>query len=257
MTLKLQVVSDLHLSQAGIVLPATDADLLVLAGDIARPREAIAWASGLGRPALYVPGNHEFYGGSLEGRIAELRALCEGTPVRLLHDEELVVDGVRILGTTLWTEFSLPGLGSADPDFPAAVKTATGFMRDFSRIRLREGDDALLRAEDCAALFRRHSQWLRERLARPHAGPTVVISHHAPSMRSIHPRFAGTPVNLCFVSDAEHLLQGVDLWIHGHTHDSFDYRVGATRVVCNPRGYMLDDVAENAHFDPALVLEVA
>ena len=70
------------------------------------------------------------------------------------------------------------------------------------------------------------------------------------------PRFTGSPVNLCFASDAEHLLQGVDLWVHGHTHDSFDYRVGATRVVCNPRGYVRDGVQENAHFDPALVVDV-
>ena len=253
MPLKLHIVSDLHLSQGGLALPDTDADLIVLAGDIARPREALAWAAGLGKPALYVPGNHEFYGGSLEGRIAELRALCAGTPVRLLHDDEVVIAGVRFLGTTLWTEFSLPTL----PERAAAVQAATSFMRDFARIRLREGDDALLRADDCTALFDRHSRWLQERLAQPHAGPTVVISHHAPSMRSIHPRFVGSPVNLCFVSDAEHLLQGVDLWIHGHTHDSFDYRVGTTRVLCIPRGYVREGVAENAHFDPALVVPVA
>ena len=252
MTLRLHIVSDLHLSQAGMALPATDADLIVLAGDIARPREAVAWASGLGKPVLYVAGNHEFYGGSLEGRIAELRALTAGTPVRLLHDDEVAIAGVRILGTTLWTEFRLPDL----PQQEAAESVATKFMRDFSRIRLREGEETLLRADDCAALFRGHAQWLRERLARPHAGPTVVISHHAPSMRSIHPRFTGSPVNLCFASDAEHLLEGVDLWVHGHTHDSFDYRVGATRVVCNPRGYVRDGVQENARFDPFLVLAV-
>lgn len=253
MGLKLQIVSDLHLSQAGLDLPATDADVIVLAGDIARPAQAIDWARGLGKPALYVPGNHEFYGGSLEGRIAELRALCEDSPVRLLHDAEVRIGGVRILGTTLWSEFRLPGI----TDHTAAVQEATHFMRDFSRIRLREGDEALLRAEDCTALFRRQSGWLRAQLAQPHAGPTVVISHHAPSMRSIHPRFTGSPVNLCFVSDAEHLLAGVDLWIHGHTHDSFDYRVGDTRVLCNPRGYARDGKVENARFDPALVVEVA
>jgi predicted phosphodiesterase len=252
MALKLQIVSDLHLGQAGMELPATNADVIVLPGDIARPREAVAWAAGLGKPVLYVPGNHEFYGGSLEGRMAELRALCDGTPVRLLQDEEVEIGGVRILGTTLWTEFSLPTL----PQREAATQAATSFMRDFARIRLREGEEALLRADDCAALFRRHSGWLRARLARPHAGPTMVISHHAPSMRSIHPRFAGSPVNLCFVSDAEHLLQGVDLWVHGHTHDSFDYRVGATRVLCNPRGYVREGVQENASFDPAMVVAV-
>jgi predicted phosphodiesterase len=250
--MKLNVLSDLHLGLGTLPIPENDADAVILAGDIARPKEAIAWAQGFAKPVFYVPGNHEFYGGSLEGRIAELRELTQGTPVRLLHDEEVVVGDVRILGSTLWTAFSLPTL----PQREAAVHAATNFMRDFARIRLREGDDALLRSDDCAALFARHSHWLRERIARPHAGPTVVISHHAPSMRSIHPRFAGSPVNLCFVSDAEDLLQGVDLWIHGHTHDSFDYRVGATRVVCNPRGYVREGVQENARFDPALVIEV-
>jgi predicted phosphodiesterase len=252
MGLKLQIVSDLHLSQAGLALPDTDADLIVLAGDIARPPQAIAWAAALGKPALYVPGNHEFYGGSLEGTIAQLRSLTEGTPVRLLDDDEVRIGPVRILGTTLWTAFALPGIGERE----AAVHAATHFMRDFSRIRLREGAEALLGVDDWAQMFERKSHWLRARLAEPHDGPTVVISHHAPSMRSIHPRFAGSPVNLCFVSDAEDLLPGADLWIHGHTHDSFDYRVGSTRVLCNPRGYVREGKVENAAFDPALVVEI-
>jgi hypothetical protein len=63
-------------------------------------------------------------------------------------------------------------------------------------------------------------------------------------------------VNLCFVSDAESLLAGVDLWVHGHTHDSFDYRVGTTRVLCNPRGYARDGMVENPRFDPGLGVEI-
>jgi len=252
MTLKLQIVSDLHLSQAGLELPRTGADVIVLAGDIARPREAIQWARTLPAPVLYVPGNHEFYGGSLDGTIAQLRDLCAGSNVRLLHDEEVRIDGVRILGSTLWSEFQLPDLADQD----AAEQAATTFMRDFQRIRVREADEALLRPADWAARFRQHAAWLRARLGEAHAGPTVVISHHAPSMRSIHPRFAGSPVNLCFVSDAEHLLEGADLWVHGHTHDSFDYRVGATRVLCNPRGYARDGVPENRDFDPGLLVAV-
>ena len=86
----------------------------------------------------------------------------------------------------------------------------------------------------------------------------MVVTHHAPSPRSIHPRFEGSLLNGCFVSDLEHLMGAprVRLWIHGHTHDSFDYTVRGTRVLCNPRGYMLQGVGENAAFDPALVVEV-
>jgi hypothetical protein len=85
-----------------------------------------------------------------------------------------------------------------------------------------------------------------------------VITHHAPSRHSIHPRFADSLLNACFVSDAAHLLGAdrVSLWIHGHTHDSFDHRVNGTRVVCNPRGYARGGVNENPAFDPHFSVEV-
>lgn len=255
MTLKLQIVSDLHLGQAGLELPATDADAVVLAGDIARPRDAIAWARALGRTVLYVPGNHEFYGGSLDGTRAALRALCDGSDVHVLDEDALVLQGVRILGTTLWTDFLLYGDGPGRDD---AVEAGGRFMRDFQRIRVTEDDEALFSPAHCATLFQRHAAWLEEQLQQPHDGPTVVITHHAPSPQSIHPRFEGSPVNACFVSRAEHLLGGerVALWVHGHTHDSFDYEVAGTRVLCNPRGYARDGVNENAAFDPALVVSI-
>jgi Icc-related predicted phosphoesterase len=86
----------------------------------------------------------------------------------------------------------------------------------------------------------------------------VVITHHAPSRKSIHPRFADSLMNACFVSDAEHLIErsGACLWIHGHTHDSFDYPVSGTRVVCNPRGYARNGVNENRSFDRNLLVTV-
>ena len=240
---------------AGFEAPATDADLVVLAGDIARPAEAVAFARGLGKPVLYVPGNHEFYGASLDGTVTQLRALCEGTQVHLLHDDALVLAGVRFLGTPLWTDFELFGSGAGRAE---AEEAAARFMRDFQRIRVREDSPTLLTPAASAALFQGHAAWLAGQLAQPFDGPTVVITHHAPSPRSIHPRFAGSPVNACFVSRAEQLLgqDKVALWVHGHTHDSFDYEVAGTRVVCNPRGYRRNDVDENAAFDPALVLTV-
>jgi predicted phosphodiesterase len=256
MPLKLQIVSDLHLSQAGFELPATDADAIVLAGDVARPRDAIAWARNLTKPVLYVPGNHEFYGASLASTRGLLHELADGSHVQVLDDRVTELNGVRILGTTLWTDFQLFGPGEQRN---TAVEAAMRFMRDFQRIRVRDDEDTLFTPDSCAALFRRHADWLQGALAQPHDGPTVVITHHAPSPRSIHPRFAGSPVNACFVSDAEHLLgrDRVALWIHGHTHDSFDYEVAGTRVVCNPRGYVRDGVTENAAFDPGLVVTVA
>jgi predicted phosphodiesterase len=254
--MKLNVLSDLHLGFSGLDRPRNDADLVVLAGDISRPREAVAWAQGFDKPVLYVLGNHEFYGGSIDGVSEEFRSLCAGTPIQVLDSRGVVIDGVRFLGTTLWTDFELFG---DDEKRMAAMAEAQRTMRDFSRIRPRQADQTLFTPQDSIELFRRHSTWLDEVLATPYEGPTVVITHHAPSPRSIHPRFADSLLNACFVSDAEQLLGAsrVRLWIHGHTHDSFDYLLGGTRVVCNPRGYAKDGVNENQMFDPDLTIEVA
>jgi predicted phosphodiesterase len=236
--------------------PINDADVVVLAGDIARPREAASWALRYDKPVLYVLGNHEFYGSSIDGAVAELKQLCEGTQVHVLDNDEVVIDGVRFLGSTLWSDFMLFGNGE---ERAAAVQEALRLMRDFSRIRLRRDGEALFTPADCAALFERNAAWLDRRLDTPHAGPTVVITHHAPSRQSIHPRFSGSPLNACFVSDADRLVGGrrAHLWIHGHTHDSFDYVLDGTRVVCNPRGYAKAGVNENARFDEDLMIEVA
>ncbi|MEO8523316.1 MAG: metallophosphoesterase [Caldimonas sp.] len=253
--MKLNILSDLHLNVLGFDRPSSDADVVVLAGDIARPREAVAWARHFDKPVLYVPGNHEFYGGSLDGAAAELARLCTGTAIRVLDNTASVIGGVRFLGTTLWTDFELFGDGESKE---AAMAEGQHLMRDFSRIRLAEGAETLLSPNDSAALFERGARWLDATLDTAHDGPTVVITHHAPSRRSVHPRFERSLLSACFASDAERLLGGarVQLWIHGHTHDSFDYFVNGTRVVCNPRGYAKDGVNENPRFDPQLVIEV-
>ncbi len=250
--MRLNVLSDLHLSLGAMARPENDADVVILAGDIARPREAMAWASGFAKPVLYVPGNHEFYGGSVAGTVEELRRLSAGTGVRVLDNDEAVIEGVRFLGTTLWTDFMLFGSGEKRA---AAMQEAQRLMRDFSRIRVGE---APFTPEASAALFAQHAAWLESRLAQPHEGPTVVVTHHAPSRSSIHPRFADSLLNACFVSDAERLIDGgrASLWIHGHTHDSFDYLVNGTRVLCNPRGYAKNGVNENPSFDANLLAVV-
>lgn len=252
--MKINVLSDLHLGQGQLAWPANDADLVILAGDIARPAQAIEWAAGLGKPVLYVPGNHEFYGASLGATRAALRQLAAGSAVRVLDDDQAVIAGVRFLGSTLWSDFMLFGAdGKA-----AAQAEALRSIRDFSRIFVDDALQQTFTPDDSVGLFARHARWLAQRLAQPHDGPTVVITHHAPATGSIHPRFAGSPINACFVSDASHLLGGsqVQLWIHGHTHDSFDYQVNGTRVVCNPRGYARNGVNENARFDPDFIVEL-
>ena len=253
--MKLNILSDLHLGFGAFDRPVNDADVVILAGDISRPREAVAWALRFEKPVLYVLGNHEFYGSSIDGAADEVKRLCDRTQIQVLDNTETVIDRVRFLGTTLWTDFELFGDGEKKA---TAMTEARRLIRDFSRIALVEATNAMFSPEDSVTLFKRHAGWLDDRLAAVHDGPTVVITHHAPSRRSIHPRFADSLLNACFVSDAERLI-GADrakLWIHGHTHDSFDYRVNGTRIVCNPRGYAKAGVNENPRFDPDLMVEV-
>lgn len=254
--MKLNILSDLHLSCGLLQIPQTDADVVILAGDIAKPQEAVAWAKGFGKPVLYVPGNHEFYGSSLRATVSQLKALCAGTLVQVLDQDEVVMAGVRFLGTTLWTDFLLNCEGESRQ---LAMQQAQAMIRDFHRIHHDGEPQHLFTPEECAALCQAHALWLENRLAVVHAGPTVVITHHAPSLQSIHPRFAGSPLNACFVSDLERLAgrERALLWIHGHTHDSFDYFVKGTRVVCNPRGYSKNGVNENPAFNSHWVVDVA
>lgn len=257
--MKLCVMSDLHLSVAPFEPPVTDADLVVLAGDVTRPEAAIAFARGLRKPVLYVPGNHEFYGGSLDGTVRRLKQLSQGSAVQVLDNEVAVINGVRFVGSTLWTDFETFD-ANRDPELRQTAETlALKLVRDFSRIRLEERGEVLFTPAASARLYARNLEWLDAVLATPFAGPTVVITHHAPSLRSIHPRFEGSPLNACFVSDAEHLMdaQRVQLWIHGHMHDASDYRVRGTRVVCNPRGYRVNGVDENPAFAADLVIDLA
>lgn len=254
--MKLGIVSDLHLSRAPQRVPANDADVYVLAGDIGRPEPAIAWARSLARPVLYVPGNHEFYGGSLPGVLDTLRSLAAGTQVRILDNEAVQLGGIRFLGSTLWSDFLLDGEREGRE---VAVREALATMHDFRRIHLDEGRQALFSPLDAAALCHRNAAWIAAQLRQPFDGPTVVITHHAPSARSIAPRFLGSPLNASFASHLDHLLEGraVACWIHGHMHHSVDYVLRGTRVVCNPRGYATEAGNENAAFDIDLSIDVA
>lgn len=253
--MKIQIVSDLHLSLAPCSIPNVGADLLILAGDIHRPTEALRWAKALPIPIVYVSGNHEYYGSSLPATDRLLHELSRGSNVALLDCTEKRIGGVRVLGATLWTDFLINGGGL---EHKKTMDEAKRFSRDFTRIMVDEKGLETLSPTHCVTLFKRHVRWLEERLAEPFPGTTVVVTHFAPSLKSVAPRFAGSLLNACFVSDLEALVEksGAALWVHGHTHDSFDYHIGSTRVLANPRGYVQNGKAENSAFDPGLTVEV-
>ncbi len=253
--MKIALLSDLHLSVQAMLPPAIDADVLVLAGDLHRPAAAIEWARQYDMPTLFVAGNHEFYGGDLVGTVRALRQHAQGSSVHVLEHDAWHRDGVRFLGCTLWSDYRLY---ASPQQREQGLQLAGTMVRDFSRIRVAPDFDDKLTPAVAQLLFDNAVAWLEQQFAVAHDGPTVVISHFAPTRGSIAAQFVGSPLNACFVSDLEAQIRRWQpaLWLHGHVHDSFDYRIGNTRVVANPRGYAPNGVVENKAFDPSLVIEV-
>lgn len=252
--MKILLLSDLHLSMHPLARPLADADVVVLAGDLGRPASALEWARQFKQPTLFVAGNHEFYGSDLCTAMAQLREGTKGTCVRILECDEWHFESTRFLGCTLWSDHRL----CTDPvQRELGVQQALASVRDFSRIGVAPQSDERFTPALSQQLFDQSVAWLEARFAQSHSGPTIVITHFAPARGSIHARFAGSLLNACFVSDLEDriLRWQPQLWLHGHTHDSFDYFVGRTRVVANPRGYAPGGVVENPRFDPSLVIE--
>lgn len=260
--MQLHILSDLHIESTEFDPPATGADVVILAGDIHNGTQGLEWAAaGFPRQrVLYVPGNHEYYDGELRSGMAALASAARGLGIELLDNTQTEIDGVRFLGATLWTDFCLDGAERRGE----IMQLSRPYIVDFRAIR---DGDRLFTPEASVRLHEESRKWLSERLAERYPGPTVVITHHAPHPLSVHPRFAKHPANGGFVSNLEDFMGSAVLWIHGHTHNSFDYSVKGTRVVCNPRGYVYvkrapnsDTVvavkAENREFDPGLVVTV-
>jgi 3',5'-cyclic AMP phosphodiesterase CpdA len=251
---KIRVLSDLHLEcDEPEAIAHADADLIVLAGDIHNHAEGVRWAAETfdpDTPVIYVPGNHEYYDGEFGALEVAMHDAAAGTDnVHYLNNATLV-DGEgrwRVLGTTLWTDFEL--FGADDESRAAAIAAAEKVMVDYrGPIQLAWTADGAANGRalsrnftpaDSLALHRRARAWLTSEIAKPFAGKTIVVTHHAPHRQSLAPRFANDLASAGFINHLPMLVrEPVLLWIHGHTHTPFDYVVNGTRVVCNPRGYV-------------------
>lgn len=179
-----------------------------------------------------------------------MRSKAQSLGIHLLDNNAVEIAGVRILGCTLWTDFNLFGEGATRN----AMKSAQGFLPDFQKltdqgIRFTPSRSAELHAESAS--------WLSTQLHSQFAGATVVITHHLPAMQSVSERFKTSLLSASFASYRNELIGLSTLWIHGHTHDSMDYQLNGTRVVCNPRGYSRTPGSqENRSFDSQLVIEI-
>ncbi len=300
--MRILVLSDLHNDFGSrFEAPAEGYDVAIIAGDIDCPGRKGAFWAGLPESfpsatrVIYVPGNHEFYGSLMQPELAAMKKRAQGSVVHVLDSDEIVVDGVRFLGCTLWTDFALRldrprGLVS-DPHLSMMI--AGSMINDFKSIgrepsAIEFADPIELQAAQLAwaatvsdagemgpttaqlkerrltpqmtvALHHEQRDWLAKKLLQPFEGPTVVVTHHAPHRKSLAPKYADDWCSPAFVSELpDSMFEVPKLWVHGHTHTSFDYEVGGCRVICNPRGYPSGPARtpENEAFDPGLVIEI-
>ena len=237
--MRILVVSDLHCEfhrdgGRSMVASLPEADVIVLAGDIVVARNisgplklfCAKWPH-----VVFVEGNHELYGGNPITVHKELSELVSTTPnFHWLNNSAVTIDGQRFIGGTLW--------------FAAWPAMDRSWLNDFHVIK---GFEPWVWQENAKTLTYLAAEVL----------PTdVVVTHHCPSWQSSHPKFAGSPFNRFFVCDVEPIIREHQpkLWIHGHTHESFDYKVGETRVVCNPFGYAARE--ENPAFNPDKIIDL-
>jgi Icc-related predicted phosphoesterase len=251
---KLLVLSDLHIEFGDFRPAETGADVVILAGDIWHWAHGLRWAKEQfpTQPMIYVLGNHEFYGHEFHDVVAACRQAAAETGIHFLENDVVVLDGVRFLGAALWTDFALYG------ERDRSMAHARAMMNDFQEIQIRDEKTGQRRfaPSDFLPLHQVSRAFLEAELAKPFSGKTVVVTHYLPSPHSIAAQYAGDPLTPCFCSDLTALIEAAqpDLWVHGHTHDSFDYRIQHTRVLCNPRGYYPREL--NPKFRPDLVVEV-
>ena len=286
--MKLYVLSDLHVEFRPFTpnpVAVAAADVVVLAGDIYPGVEGIVWArkSFSDKPIIYVAGNHEFYGRHWDKLLDQLRETAAKQSVHFLENDAVTIEGVRFLGATLWTDFDYFGRSRRSQ----CMREVETFLNDYDTIKAetlkpervatilgmhdgKKGPVRWSRKLTAAHTLERHQAsraWLASELQKEGCGDpgkTVVVTHHYPNKLSTAPRFIDDPVTAGFGSVLPpDMLLNAGLWIHGHTHDSCDYRIGdskpSVRVICNPRGYPLGQHTtefENASFDDQLLIEV-
>ncbi len=281
--MNIQLLSDLHLEAHPhfVPEPAANADLLVLAGDVGSYQEGSQLGDGdfgLARfsplpqhagwptPVLFVPGNHEYDAQDFDAAHQRLRQTCERLGILWLERETLTLQGVRFVGTTLWSDFDALAVHEGATDLgrqltlrDKAFRAANFYLRKTGGTR--HGEPFLAEPMREQALV--CQEWLRAALQQPFEGPTVVVTHFAPSLRSADPRYGLVPGTAGFCNALDALLEHAQLWLHGHLHAPSDYTAQGQRgdgsawqcrVVANPLGY--ERKGEQGAFQPQCSIAV-
>jgi hypothetical protein len=258
--MKLQIMNDLHIDYPGtrgIPPLAPDVHVVVVAGDtcqgLVKSIECLRRAYPSPTEIVMVAGNHELWSkkSSFEEHFDDGHAAAEVHDVHLLENAVQVIRGVRILGATLWTDYELYGPGLRE----AAMRTAADSMLDHKRIKWSRDPWARFRPAEARIMHFQSRMFFEEELAKPHAGPSVCVSHHAMTLDAIAPAHRRSILSAAYASEMQPMIDHFqpDLVVTGHTHHGIDLWRGRTRMISNPAGY----AGENRYFDPALVVDLA
>jgi predicted phosphodiesterase len=255
--MKLQILSDLHADVCAIkpISIGDDVDAVIVAGDVCEGTvKAFAYLRRIVPmpiPILMVAGNHEFYHSFVPRELTLARAEASNFNIHFLENNTLTLQGVRFIGATLWTDYRIFG----DANIGASMSACAAGMNDHRLIGWQKQPWLRFRPQEAALLHHRSRAFIDETLATPFEdGPTVVISHHAVHWNSVLPKYRTDPVTAAFVSDMTASIEAYRpaIWVHGHVHNSSDYRVDQTRIICNPHAYG----SENSAFDGAFVIDI-
>jgi len=253
--MKIWPISDLHL-EFGVPFkhkPPENVDVIVCAGDVLTKGivPSIEWLKrnfGDAAPIVFIPGNHEFYGSSVKESL--LAAEMDRSGVHFLENNVVEIEGVAFVGGTLWSDFQLFGF---KPE--VAMSYAAHDMNDYRKIKLSKTPYVKFKPIHA---YRKHIEtrdFIASELRNRRGQRVVVVTHHAPSPRSIADGFRTDPISASYASDMEELIFETEptLWVHGHVHHGNDYMLDTCRVISNPRGYP----GEYSGFDPAFTVEIS
>ena len=268
--MKIKVVSDLHLEFSDIFIKNDNGvDVLILSGDILviekllkpnsesgnRFRDFLKRCSFQFPHVVYVAGNHEFYdSGKFFQSVEDLRNYCSTNfnNVYFLERDTKIIDDVVFVGGTLWTD-----MNKFDPLTLHAVRD---MMNDYRAIRNDKKGFTTLKPADTVERHRQTRDYIFHIVDEHKDKRCVVVGHHSPSFQSCHEQYRNDYLmNGAYHSELSESIfdrPQIKLWTHGHTHNAFDYMIGETRVVCNPRGYESSWGSEHTGWDPDLVIEV-
>lgn len=271
--MKIQIMSDLHIEfEIGQTVSSdhhamvqrtveTPADVVVLAGDTYTKGRGPAVASERfqGKTIIMVAGNHEYYGEVYPTHTAKIqRKADQFDNVHFLECQAVEIDDVVFLGCTLWTDLKLWETGPHAGMFNSleTVRDVNQYMTDYRRIKFY--DNRCHRQLVPGNLVKRHLyslRWLKEQFEIYRGRNIVVVTHMAPSFKSVPEAFSQDILSAAYASHLDEMVEqsGALLWIHGHIHEPCDYMIGKTRVIANPFGYP----DENKRFRPDLVVDVA